>query len=162
MAAHSSSLGWRIPWTEESGWLQSTGSQGVGHNWSNFACTQFLGSLHLFSKSCTVHPEAGNNVPVRCVEHHLQFFSFPFLQRVKSGSCAHSSNLLKCVSRGKEPTFIQRGIWDIFSPENFVSILPRLTKQEPFFLGFINKKHHFGLSVLPIQEVSSSLMLDHA
>ena len=32
MAIHSSILGWRIPWTEEPGWLQSIGSQKVGHN----------------------------------------------------------------------------------------------------------------------------------
>ena len=29
MAMHSSILAWRIPWTEESGWLQPTGSQRV-------------------------------------------------------------------------------------------------------------------------------------
>ena len=29
---HSSILAWRIPWTEEPGGLQSTGSQGVGHH----------------------------------------------------------------------------------------------------------------------------------
>jgi len=32
MATHSSILGWRIPWTEEAGWLQSRGSQRVGHD----------------------------------------------------------------------------------------------------------------------------------
>ena len=32
MAPHSSILAWRIPWTEEPGGLQSTGSQRVGHN----------------------------------------------------------------------------------------------------------------------------------
>ena len=31
MAIHSSILAWRIPWTEEPGGLQSTGSQRVGH-----------------------------------------------------------------------------------------------------------------------------------
>ena len=31
MASHSSVLAWRIPWTEEPGGLQSTGSQRVGH-----------------------------------------------------------------------------------------------------------------------------------
>ena len=30
-AAHSSIFAWRTPWTEEPGWLQSTGSQRVGH-----------------------------------------------------------------------------------------------------------------------------------
>ena len=32
MAAHPSILAWRIPWTEEPGGLQSTGSQGVGYD----------------------------------------------------------------------------------------------------------------------------------
>ena len=32
MATHSSILSWRIPWTEEPGGLQFTGSQRVGHN----------------------------------------------------------------------------------------------------------------------------------
>ena len=32
MATHSSILAWKIPWTEEPGGLQSTGSQRVGHN----------------------------------------------------------------------------------------------------------------------------------
>ena len=32
MATHSSRLAWRIPWTEEPGGRQSTGSQSVGHD----------------------------------------------------------------------------------------------------------------------------------
>jgi len=32
MATHSSILGWRIPWTEEPGGLQSMGLQNVRHN----------------------------------------------------------------------------------------------------------------------------------
>ena len=32
MATHSSILAWRIPWMEEPGRLQSTGSQRVGHD----------------------------------------------------------------------------------------------------------------------------------
>ena len=32
MAPHSSILAWRIPWTEEPGRLQSTGSKTVGHD----------------------------------------------------------------------------------------------------------------------------------
>ena len=33
MAPHSSTLAWKIPWTEEPGRLQSMGSQRVGHDW---------------------------------------------------------------------------------------------------------------------------------
>ena len=32
MATHSSILVWRIPWTQEPGVLQSTGSERVGYN----------------------------------------------------------------------------------------------------------------------------------
>ena len=44
MAPHSSTLAWRIPWTEEPGGLQSMGSQRVGQNWVtslsiSFSCT---------------------------------------------------------------------------------------------------------------------------
>ena len=32
MAIHSSTIAWKIPWTEEPGKLQSIGSQRVGHD----------------------------------------------------------------------------------------------------------------------------------
>ena len=35
MATHSSTLAWKITWTEEPGRLQSMGSQGVGHDWAS-------------------------------------------------------------------------------------------------------------------------------
>ena len=34
MAIHSSTLAWKIPWTEKPGGLQSMGSQRVGHDWA--------------------------------------------------------------------------------------------------------------------------------
>ena len=39
MATHSSTLAWRIPWTEEPGRLQPTGSQRVGHDWATSLVT---------------------------------------------------------------------------------------------------------------------------
>ena len=41
MAAHSSILAWRIPWTEEPDGLESLGSQRVGHSWSHWAQADF-------------------------------------------------------------------------------------------------------------------------
>ena len=32
MAIHSSTFDWKIPWTEESGGLQSMGTQRIGHD----------------------------------------------------------------------------------------------------------------------------------
>ena len=39
MAPHSSTLAWKIPWTEEPGRLQSMGLQRVRHDWSDFIFT---------------------------------------------------------------------------------------------------------------------------
>ena len=38
MATHSSTLAWKIPWTEEPGGLQSMGSQRVGHDCATKHC----------------------------------------------------------------------------------------------------------------------------
>ena len=54
MAPHSSTLAWKIPWTEEPGRLQSMGSRRVGHDWG----------LHFhFSLSCIGE---GNGNPLQC------------------------------------------------------------------------------------------------
>ena len=42
MAIHSSTLVWKIPWTEEPGRLQSMGSQRVRHNWVTSLSFPFL------------------------------------------------------------------------------------------------------------------------
>ena len=39
MATYSSILAWRVPWTEEPGWLQLIGSQRVRHDWSDLVHT---------------------------------------------------------------------------------------------------------------------------
>ena len=49
MATHSSTLAWRILWTEEPGGLLSMGSQRVGHNWSDLAC------VHALEKAMATH-----------------------------------------------------------------------------------------------------------
>ena len=45
MAPHSSTLAWKIPWTEESGRLQSMGSLRVGHDWATFTFTFHFNAL---------------------------------------------------------------------------------------------------------------------
>ena len=45
MAAHSSTLAWKIPWTEEPGRLQAMGSQRVRHDWVTLlSLSQFCSS----------------------------------------------------------------------------------------------------------------------
>ena len=46
MATYSRIFAWRIPWTEEPGRLQSTGSYSIGHSWSDLAHTPDLRNLY--------------------------------------------------------------------------------------------------------------------
>ena len=51
MATHSSILPWRIPWTEELGRLQSTGSQRVGYDWVTSLSLIFLHRIIVYNKN---------------------------------------------------------------------------------------------------------------
>ena len=44
MVTHSSILAWRIPWTEEPGVVQSTGSQRVRHDYERAQTHEILAS----------------------------------------------------------------------------------------------------------------------
>ena len=52
LATHSSSLAWKIPWTEDSGRLQSMGSLRVGHDWATSLSLSCIGE--------------GNGNPLQC------------------------------------------------------------------------------------------------
>ena len=54
MATHSSTLSWKIPWTEEPGRLQSMGSQRVGHDSAI--------SLHIVDLQCPVKFQVNGKV----------------------------------------------------------------------------------------------------
>ena len=51
MATHSGTLAWKIPWTEESGRLQSMGSRRVRHD-SDFT---FTFHFHALEKEMAIH-----------------------------------------------------------------------------------------------------------
>ena len=52
MTTHSSILAWRIQWTEESGGLQSRGSQRAGCDWNDWAYhTIFIGVFLVIAKN---------------------------------------------------------------------------------------------------------------
>ena len=48
METHSNVFAWRIPWTEETGGLQSIGSKRVRHNSATFTSTTVGSLLHFF------------------------------------------------------------------------------------------------------------------
>ena len=63
MATHSSILAWRIPWTEEPGWLLSIQSQRVRHYWSDSA-----GTILTIMLITTV---TSNSLPAVCYQPNL-------------------------------------------------------------------------------------------
>ena len=79
MASHSSTLAWEIPWTEEPGALQSTGSQGVRHD---------LVTEHTRSHAC---PGDRWAVPSQVSTPFAQLFSLP-------GMLSHPQIHLSCTS----------------------------------------------------------------
>ena len=59
MAPHSSTLAWKIPWTEESGRLQSMGSLRVGHDWATSLSHIGEGNGNPLQCSCLENPRGG-------------------------------------------------------------------------------------------------------
>ena len=54
MAPHSSTLAWKIPWTEEPGGLQSMGSLRVGHDRAT-SLSLFTFHFHALEKEMATH-----------------------------------------------------------------------------------------------------------
>ena len=63
MTPHSSTLAWKIPWTEEPGRLQSMGSLRVGHSWATslslFTFMHWRRKWHPLQCSCRENPRDG-------------------------------------------------------------------------------------------------------
>ena len=59
MATHSSTLAWKIPWTEEPGGLQSMGSLRVGHDWATSLSRIGKGNGNPLQCSCLENPRNG-------------------------------------------------------------------------------------------------------
>ena len=54
MATHSSTLAWRVPWTEKPGRLQSIGSLRVGYDWMT-SLSLFTFHFHALKKEMATH-----------------------------------------------------------------------------------------------------------
>ena len=70
MAAHSSILAWRIPWTEGLGGIQSMGSQRGGHDWATSTFTFWIGQFSRIEVSmgcseCDQRYKKGNKVRIK-------------------------------------------------------------------------------------------------
>ena len=101
MATHSSTLAWKMPWTEDSGRLQSMGLLRVGHNWAISLSRIGEGNGSPLQYSCLENPREGGGwwAAVYGVAQ-----SRTRLKRLSSGSSCH---LFTKVTWGKSH-------WDYF------------------------------------------------
>ena len=104
MATHSSILVRRIPWTEEPGRLQYTGSQRVGHDWSKWTCTHTYRHVHIY---VYLHIHTGLQWTFTGISEkqggwrtlllNQKFLSFP-------SECADRKNYLKGAVEARHPS----------------------------------------------------------
>ena len=62
MSPHSSTVAWKIPWTEEPGRLQSMGSLRVGHDWVTSLSRIGEGNGNPLQCSCLENPRDGGSL----------------------------------------------------------------------------------------------------
>ena len=86
MAAHSSVLAWRIPWTEEPGRLQSVGSQRVGHDW--------LSTVLVW---VTLHISFGYKMRILMWVIHWETFSGEIYKDIKEVGYSRERSWAKCA-----------------------------------------------------------------
>ena len=109
MAAHSSTLAWKIPWTEEPGRLQSMGSQRVGHDWetslSLFTFMHWRSKWHPFQGSCLGNPRDGGALWA-AVYGVVQTQT-----RLKQLSCSSSKMVTMTLYTRQQKTQMQRTVF---------------------------------------------------
>ena len=88
MATHSGILAWRIPWTEETGWLQSMGSQRVRHNWATeHACIISIREKMRELLNFKVSKVAGAISSIFCLNMLHPILCFPVRSGGKESTC---------------------------------------------------------------------------
>ena len=104
MAPHSSTLAWKIPWTERPGRLQSMGLLRVGHDW---AISLSLFTFHELEKEMATHssvlawriPGTGEPGGLPSMGLHSQ----TWLKRCSSSSSKSSSSNIDSPGSGAQP-----------------------------------------------------------
>ena len=120
MATHSSTLSWKIPWTEEPGRLQSMGSQTIRHDWAT--SLWFLKGKKRYSKPLAKH-QLGS-----LARFHIEHFHVCILN-VLSGNkyidmCIYT---IRTLMYDGLQSFIKILIWSCLTPstdeENQITVL---------------------------------------
>ena len=128
MAPHSSTLAWKIPWMEEPGRLQSTGSLRVGHDWAtSLSLFTFMHWRRQWQPTPVLLPgdsQGQGSLPIQVITEHWVMFPACY-------SSSHSYLLLLLLSR--------------FSRVRLCATPQTAAHQAPPSLGFSRQEYWSGL-----------------
>ena len=93
-ASHSSSFAWKIPWTEEPGWLQSMRSQSVRHDWAR---TPWPTSYRL---EVPMNPSSGSTDSLLWLTELSETFYLLDCQFVRKSYNSGTARCKRCIGRG--------------------------------------------------------------
>ena len=96
MAIHSSTIAWKIPWTEEPGRLQSMGSQRVGHDWA-ISLSLFCHTLAWIGHRYTYAPSLLNPLPAPTPSPPSRLSQSPSLSSPSHAANSHWLSVLHMV-----------------------------------------------------------------
>ena len=94
MATHSSIVAWKIPWTEEPGWLQSMRSQSVRNDW---ACTLWPTSYRL---EIPVNPSSGSTDLLQWLIELSEMFYLLDHQFIRKSYNSGTARWKRCIGSG--------------------------------------------------------------
>ena len=126
MAPHSSTLAWKIPWTEEPGGLPSMGSHRVGLDWSDLAAAAAGRPMWPCSSACKAGVSSTPSVLPHCpgcadilIGRKVRFFHFatiPIHLVHLDLITSHTASLLLNHSLGEIPILAKRALF-LLKPE---------------------------------------------
>ena len=127
MASHSSTIAWKIPWTEEPDRLQSMGSQRVGHDWAtSLSCSRYpvWDSLHFL--------DLGGSFPfLSTLQKFSTMISSNIFSSTFSSSQAPMIQMLICLMLSQKPLRLSSFLFILFSLLCWASLIAQLVKNLP-------------------------------
>ena len=128
MAPHSSTLAWKIPWTEEPGRLQSMGSLRVGHDWAtSLSLFTFMHWRRKWQPTPVFLPGESQRqwAPIYGVAQSRTRLK----QLSSSSSFPNSVNKpVFCVGHGSNLDVHQQKLWDTYAVEYYSAIKNNLSQ----------------------------------
>ena len=135
-------LAWRIPWTEEPGRLQSTGSQRVGHNWEtslHFLTTEPLMKLllliNLLLITTQLAPKSPQTLPKTLLSKYPSIMGISQVYRLENFSSNLCSSLDLCLQ-------IHNVFWGsplVHPRDSFTCLMLELLTPLPLFISSLGK-----------------------